>query len=95
MKGQRSDWLPAAPLTATNSKADTPLFPYLAHLIRGEDLSVKEASAFFTALTDHHADQVQMAAALTALTAKGETFEELAGMMLEADMASICTHCGA
>ncbi|MEP6946486.1 MAG: anthranilate phosphoribosyltransferase [Acidobacteriota bacterium] len=80
MKGQRSDWLLSAPLSATNSKADTPLFAYLARLIRGEDLTMKEAAAFFRVLTDHTADTVQIAGALTALTAKGETFEELAGM---------------
>lgn len=80
MKGQGSDWLLSAPLSATNSKADTPLFAYLARLIRGEDLTAKEASAFFRALTDQSADTVQIAGALTALTAKGETFEELAGM---------------
>src|SRR5690349_19812381 len=82
MKGQRSDWLPSVPLTATNIKAETPLFPFLARLIRGEDLTVKESAAFFAALTDPRADQVQMAAALTALTAKGESFEERAGMGL-------------
>ncbi len=80
MKGQRSDWLLSSPLAATNSKAETPLFPYLARLIRGEDLSAREAAAFFRALSDINADTVQIAGALTALTAKGETFEELAGM---------------
>lgn len=81
MKGQKTDWLLSAPVTATNSKAETPLFPFLSRLIRGEDLSAKEASAFFTALTDDTANPAQIAGALTALTAKGETFEELAGMV--------------
>lgn len=80
MKGQKTEWLLDAPVTATNSKAETPLFPFLARLIRGEDLSAKEAAVFFRALTDLGADPAQIAGALTALTAKGETFEELAGM---------------
>ncbi len=80
MKGQRSEWLLSAPVSATNSKAETPLFPYLARLIRGEDLSETEAAEFFTALVDLNANPAQIAGALTALTAKGETFEELAGM---------------
>jgi len=76
----KTDWLLAAPASATNSKAETPLFPYLARLIRGEDLSPAEASDFFRALTDPNANPSQIAGALTALTAKGETFGELAGM---------------
>lgn len=48
--------------------------------MRGEDLTAPEASAFFRALIDVNANPAQMAGALTVLTAKGETFEELAGM---------------
>ena len=70
----------SAPPSATNSKADTPLFPFLTRLIRGENLSVDEASEFFHALTDINANPTQIAGALIALTAKGETFQELAGM---------------
>ncbi len=76
----KTQWLFAAPLSATNSKADTPLFPYLNRLIRGENLEVDEASDFFRALTEINANPAQVAACLTALTAKGETASELAGM---------------
>ena len=69
-----------APTSATNPKADTPLFPFLVRLISGEDLSMAEASEFFRALTDKNANPAQIAGALSALTAKGETPEELAGM---------------
>lgn len=67
-------------MSATNSKADTPLFPFLTRLIRGEDLSFDEAAQFFNALTDINANPTQIAGSLSALTAKGETFDELAGM---------------
>ena len=80
MAARKTDWLLSAPVAATGAKADTPLFPFLTRLMRGENLSVKEASDFFTALTDPHTGSNQIAAALTALTAKGETHEELAGM---------------
>lgn len=76
----KTQWLRDAPVTATNSKADTPLYQFLVHLIRGEDLSINQSSQFFRALIDANANSAQIAAALTALTAKGETFEELAGM---------------
>lgn len=76
----KTEWLIAAPLSATNSKAETALFPYLARLIRGEDSTLKEAADFFRALTDLNANPAQIAGALAALTAKGETAEELAGM---------------
>ena len=68
------------PLAATTPKAETPVFPFLARLMRGEDLSMKEAANFFRALTDPGIGSNQLAAALTALTAKGETPDELAGM---------------
>ncbi len=80
MPASRSDWLKSSPLAATNPKADTPLFPYLAKLVRGEDLSADEAAKFFSAITSGQCGSNQVAAALTALTAKGETHEELAGM---------------
>lgn len=76
----KTEWLFAAPASATNSKADTPLYKFLARLLRGEDLQVDEASEFFRALTDANANSAQIAGALVALTAKGETFAELAGM---------------
>lgn len=76
----KNEWLFAAPMSATNPKADTPLFPFLNRLIRGENLSMDEASDFFRALTDINANPAQIAGCLVALTAKGETFTELAGM---------------
>ena len=76
----KTEWLLAAPISATNPKADTPLFPYLNRFIRGEDLSMDEASDFFRALTDLNANPAQVIGCLVALTTKGETFTELAGM---------------
>ncbi|MGI8641573.1 MAG: anthranilate phosphoribosyltransferase [Pyrinomonadaceae bacterium] len=76
----KTDWLFAAPTSATNSKAETLLYQYLVRLIRSEDMSLKESSEFFRALIDKNANPAQIAGALCALTAKGETFEELAGM---------------
>lgn len=76
----KTEWLHSAPMFATNSKADSPLFPFLAKLMRQEDLSPDEAEEFFRAMIDLHANPAQMSGCLVALTAKGETFEELAGM---------------
>ena len=76
----KTDWLLAAPTAATNNKANTPLHAFLVRLIRGEDLSEAEAVAFFSALIAANADPAQIAAALAALAAKGETSAELAGM---------------
>jgi anthranilate phosphoribosyltransferase len=49
-------------------------------LVRGENLSRIEAANFLDALLDPIATDTQIAAALIALTAKGETVDELAGM---------------
>jgi anthranilate phosphoribosyltransferase len=49
-------------------------------LVRGENLSRIEAASFLDALLDPAATDTQIAAALIALTTKGETVEELAGM---------------
>jgi anthranilate phosphoribosyltransferase len=49
-------------------------------LLRGENLSRIEAAKFLDALLDPVATDTQIAAALIALTAKGETVDELAGM---------------
>lgn len=76
----KTEWLLAAPTSATNQKADTPLYRFLVRLVRGEDLSFDEASDFFRVLTDAESYPQQIAGALAALTAKGETFAELAGM---------------
>lgn len=80
MASSRSDWHKFTPLAATTPRAETPVFPFIARLMRGEDLSQKDAASFFRALTDPAIGSNQIAAALTALTAKGETAEELAGM---------------
>jgi anthranilate phosphoribosyltransferase len=76
----KTEWLLAAPMAATSDKADTPLYPFLNRLMRGEDLNFKEAAQFFRVLTDRDTYPQQIAGALVALTAKGETFAELAGM---------------
>lgn len=49
-------------------------------LVHGEDLSRTEAANFLDSLLNPGATDTQIAAALIALTAKGETVEELAGM---------------
>lgn len=80
MPASRTDWLRNAPLSPTNSKAATPLFPFVVRLMRGEDLQAAEAAQMFRAMIDPDANPAQMAAVLALLTAKGETHEELAGM---------------
>src|SRR5438034_3218190 len=52
----------------------------MMRFVRGEDLSRTEAANFLDALLDPVATDTQIAAALIALTAKGETVDELAGM---------------
>src|SRR5437762_8536564 len=49
-------------------------------LVHGENLSRTEAANFLDALLDPVATDTQIAAALIALTTKGETVDELAGM---------------
>ena len=53
---------------------------YLSRLIRREHLSRDEAAQLLDGLLDEDATDAQIAAALAALAAKGETIEELAGM---------------
>jgi anthranilate phosphoribosyltransferase len=53
---------------------------YLPRLLRREDLSRDEAAHLLNALLADDATDAQIAAALVALAAKGETVEELAGM---------------
>lgn len=76
----KTDWLLAAPMTATSKKADTPLHSFLVRLMRGENLSLEDSADFFLALTQKEANPAQIAGALIALASKGETCEELAGM---------------
>lgn len=80
MPTSKTEWLLAAPTTATTERADTPLYPFLNRLVRGENLSIDQAASFFRVLTDRDTFPQQIAGALVALTAKGETFSELAGM---------------
>jgi anthranilate phosphoribosyltransferase len=53
---------------------------YLPRLVRRESLSSDEATHLLDALLDEDTTDAQIAATLVALTAKGETVEELAGM---------------
>jgi anthranilate phosphoribosyltransferase len=53
---------------------------FLARLMRGENLSRSEASAFLESLLDSAATDGQIAAALVALALKGETVDELTGI---------------
>lgn len=53
---------------------------YLPRLARRENLSRNDAAAFLNALLAEDVTDAQIASALTALTVKGETVEELAGM---------------
>jgi anthranilate phosphoribosyltransferase len=66
------------PMVSETSKLD--LRETTIRLVRGENLSRTEAANFLDALLDPVATDAQIAAALIALTAKGETVEELAGM---------------
>jgi anthranilate phosphoribosyltransferase len=53
---------------------------FLIKLLNGEDLSRAEAADLLRTLLDSESTDAQIAAALTALAAKGETVEELTGM---------------
>lgn len=53
---------------------------FLPRLVRRESLSRDEAALLLNALLEENATDAQIAAALVALAAKGETVEELAGM---------------
>ncbi|HJP94328.1 MAG TPA: anthranilate phosphoribosyltransferase [Pyrinomonadaceae bacterium] len=53
---------------------------FLARLVRREDLTREEAFELLEALLDAEATDAQIAGALVALAAKGETVEELTGM---------------
>jgi anthranilate phosphoribosyltransferase len=56
------------------------LSEFIARLVRREDLNRDEAELLLEALLDTDATDAQIAAALVALAAKGETVEELTGM---------------
>ena len=57
-----------------------PLPAFIARLVRREDLNRDEAEQLLESLLDADATDAQIAAALVALAAKGETVEELTGM---------------
>ena len=90
----RTDWILDAPMFATNSKADTPLFDFLVRLMRSENLSFEDSADFFRALTARDANPAQIAGSLVALGSKGENFEELAGMakVIQEQALKIETH---
>jgi len=56
------------------------LCEFIARLVRREDLNRDEAGQLLESLLDAEATDAQIAAALVALAAKGETVEELTGM---------------
>src|SRR5690242_107637 len=58
-----------------------PLTDFLARLVRREDLSRDEAFDLLEALLDAEATDAQISGALVALAAKGETVEELTGLV--------------
>ena len=82
MPAFKTDWLPSAPVYPTNAKAGKPIFSFLNRLIRGENLTQDGAAAFYRALTGESPDGPQLSGAIVALTAKGVTSEELAGMAI-------------
>ncbi len=57
------------------------LTEFLARLVRREDLNRAEAGELLEALLDAEATDAQISAALVALAAKGETVEELTGLV--------------
>lgn len=57
------------------------LTEFLSRLVRREDLSREEAGQLLDALLDDEATDAQISAALVALAAKGETIDELTGLV--------------
>jgi anthranilate phosphoribosyltransferase len=68
------------PQTTVSETDNLDLGEMTMRLVRGENLSRIDAANFLEALLDPAATDSQIADALIALTAKGETIEELAGM---------------
>jgi anthranilate phosphoribosyltransferase len=68
------------PQPTVRETGDLDLRETTMRLVRGQNLSRTEAASFLDALLDPVATDTQIAAALVALTAKGETVDELAGM---------------
>lgn len=75
----RPAWLLPTPARRDESPA-SPLRELTLRLMRGENLSREDASAFLDALLGEGVTDAQIGAALVALAVKGETVEELAGL---------------
>jgi anthranilate phosphoribosyltransferase len=76
----RPAWLLSTPAFKGEAQNNKVLCALLPRLMRGEDLERAEATALLEALLESSATDAQIAAALIALSVKGETVEELAGM---------------
>jgi anthranilate synthase component 1 len=70
----------ARPTSNANENGEFELRELTLRLMRGENLSRAEAGRFLDCLLDPLATDAQIAAALTGLTLKGETYDELAGI---------------
>jgi anthranilate phosphoribosyltransferase len=66
---------------------------FLYRLLRGEDLDQREASDLLEALIAPESTDAQIAAVLVALSQKGETVEELAGMASALRSHAVRVHC--
>ena len=62
------------------SMANIPLRQYLSRLLNRENLTRVEATELLATMLQDDSTDAQIAAVLVALSAKGETAEELAGM---------------
>ncbi|HEY4757878.1 MAG TPA: hypothetical protein VIH43_04915, partial [Chthoniobacterales bacterium] len=69
-----------SPQPITSERSNVDLRETTKRLVRGQNLSRTDAANFLDGLLDPAATDTQIAAALMALRAKGETVEELAGM---------------
>src|SRR3954471_12043222 len=69
-----------SPQPIISERSNVDLRETTIRLVRGENLSRTDAANFLDGLLDPAATDTQIAAALMALRAKGETVEELAGM---------------
>lgn len=66
----------------------------LVRLVRGDDLARAEAARLLDALLDDASTDAQIGAVLTALSAKGETVDELAGMAAALRSRAVRINCG-
>lgn len=67
---------------------------FLPRLVRGESLGQAEARELFEALLSEDSTDAQIAGALVALAAKGETVDELTGMARELRARAVRVNCG-